>query len=314
MLHCIFNMILFAINHSDIPDPWHRINAKLGGLNHTPVFQDISCLQISSTMIIGLSSYITFVKPNINTDSSLEKGIDVSHPGPGVQRPSVASVVVSVDKDLTHYTAATSIQEPRCEIVVNLAAMLKVCCPTTRKMKFNWWEDLSRKLYQDSTHTGSIFTSRILGQSTSSFSGMVFLRVNSSLLLTMNSLKWRVSKVQPSIRHSYDFFLDLITERLSKSKIPKVTFIVVGKRHHIRFAPSQVSTGDASGNCPPGFVANDKISMPGIHDFYLQSHGGLLGSEWSTFHTLNRYWECHLASRPGHYIVVKDENGFEANQ
>lgn len=60
---------------------------------------------------------------------------------------------------------------------------------------------------------------------------------------------------------------------------PKVTFIVVGKRHHIRFAPSHSGTGDRSGNCPAGFVVDDKITSPGIFDFYLQSQGGLLGSE-----------------------------------
>lgn len=61
---------------------------------------------------------------------------------------------------------------------------------------------------------------------------------------------------------------------------PKVTFIVVGKRHHIRFAPGMRDTGDKSGNCPAGFIVDDKITSPGIFDFYLQSQGGLLGSEW----------------------------------
>ncbi len=61
---------------------------------------------------------------------------------------------------------------------------------------------------------------------------------------------------------------------------PKVTFIVVGKRHHIRFAPNPRDAGDKSGNCPAGFIIDDKITSPGIFDFYLQSQGGLLGSEW----------------------------------
>ena len=59
---------------------------------------------------------------------------------------------------------------------------------------------------------------------------------------------------------------------------PKITFIVVGKRHHIRFMPSDSSSGDRSGNCPAGFVVDTEITGPGIFDFYLQSHGGLLGS------------------------------------
>ena len=39
------------------------------------------------------------------------------------------------------------------------------------------------------------------------------------------------------------------------------------------------SEGDRSGKCPPGFVAIDGLRSPVALDFYLQSHGGLLGSE-----------------------------------
>jgi hypothetical protein len=44
------------------------------------------------------------------------------------------------------------------------------------------------------------------------------------------------------------------------------------------------SDGDAkSGNCPPGFVADHGINSPIAVDFYIQSHGGLLGSELYVF-------------------------------
>jgi eukaryotic translation initiation factor 2C len=32
---------------------------------------------------------------------------------------------------------------------------------------------------------------------------------------------------------------------------------------------------DKSGNCPAGFVTNQGVSNPAVHDFYLQLHGGL---------------------------------------
>ena len=35
-----------------------------------------------------------------------------------------------------------------------------------------------------------------------------------------------------------------------------------------------------SGNCPPGFVADNGIDNPLAPDFFIQSHGGLLGSEF----------------------------------
>ncbi|TFY78817.1 hypothetical protein EWM64_g5198 [Hericium alpestre] len=73
---------------------------------------------------------------------------------------------------------------------------------------------------------------------------------------------------------------------------PKITMIVVGKRHHVRFFPQQ-GQGDRSDNCPAGTVVDRDVVNPVEFDFYLQSHGGLLGT-----------------SRPAHYNVLHDDNNF----
>ena len=73
---------------------------------------------------------------------------------------------------------------------------------------------------------------------------------------------------------------------------PKITIVIVGKRHHVRFFPSS-GVADRSGNCPAGTVVDRDVVHPTEFDFYLQSHGGLLGT-----------------SRPAHYSVLYDENGF----
>ncbi|KAG6837428.1 hypothetical protein H0H93_009522 [Arthromyces matolae] len=70
---------------------------------------------------------------------------------------------------------------------------------------------------------------------------------------------------------------------------PKITVVVVGKRHHIRFFPQNEREGDRSGNCLAGTVVDRDIAHPTEFDFYLQSHGGLLGT-----------------SRPAHYSVIAD--------
>ena len=78
--------------------------------------------------------------------------------------------------------------------------------------------------------------------------------------------------------------------------MPKFTVIVVGKRHHVRFfprTPEEAGQGDKSGNVPAGTVVDSDITNPAEFDFYLQSHGGLLGT-----------------SRPAHYNVLLDENEF----
>ena len=58
---------------------------------------------------------------------------------------------------------------------------------------------------------------------------------------------------------------------------PKITVIVVGKRHHVRFFPKG-RDADRSGNCLAGTVVDQDITHPTEFDFYLQSHGGLIGS------------------------------------
>ncbi|KAF8195816.1 argonaute-like protein [Mycena galopus ATCC 62051] len=77
---------------------------------------------------------------------------------------------------------------------------------------------------------------------------------------------------------------------------PKITILVVGKRHHVRFFPMSERDADRSGNCKAGTVVDRDVAHPTEFDFYLQAHGGLLGT-----------------SRPAHYSVLYDENNFSAD-
>ncbi|RIA93562.1 Piwi domain-containing protein [Glomus cerebriforme] len=74
---------------------------------------------------------------------------------------------------------------------------------------------------------------------------------------------------------------------------PTITFVVVQKHHHTRFFPIDNKDSDRTGNCFPGTVVETTITHPFEFDFYLQSHSGLQGT-----------------SRPTHYHVLLDENGF----
>ncbi|KAE8766248.1 Protein argonaute 14 [Hordeum vulgare] len=78
---------------------------------------------------------------------------------------------------------------------------------------------------------------------------------------------------------------------------PKVTFVVVQKRHHTRLFPEvHGKETDKSGNILPGTVVDTNICHPTEFDFYLCSHAGIQGT-----------------SRPTHYHVLFDENGFTAD-
>ncbi|KAM0946817.1 hypothetical protein DsansV1_C08g0079561 [Dioscorea sansibarensis] len=89
-------------------------------------------------------------------------------------------------------------------------------------------------------------------------------------------------------------------ESLEPNYQPLITFVVVQKRHHTRlFANNHADhrSIDRSGNILPGTVVDTKICHPTEFDFYLCSHAGVKGT-----------------SRPAHYHVLLDENGFTADQ
>jgi Piwi domain len=84
---------------------------------------------------------------------------------------------------------------------------------------------------------------------------------------------------------------------LEKGYCPKITFIVVAKRHHARFFPANRTDADRTGNCPAGTVVDSDIVHPSYYDFFLLSHPGLQGT-----------------SRPTHYSILIDENKLGANE
>jgi len=84
--------------------------------------------------------------------------------------------------------------------------------------------------------------------------------------------------------------------QIEASFAPPITYIVCGKRHHIRFFPATSDGGDRSGNVRAGTVIDLDIVHPTDNDFYLMSHGGLLGT-----------------SRPCHYAVLRDESRLSAD-
>lgn len=51
---------------------------------------------------------------------------------------------------------------------------------------------------------------------------------------------------------------------------------------------------DRSGNLSPGLVVDKVVTHPFAYDFYMQAHGGLVGT-----------------ARPTHYIVLVDDNKFK---
>lgn len=85
--------------------------------------------------------------------------------------------------------------------------------------------------------------------------------------------------------------------KLEEDYQPGITFIVVQKRHHTRlFCSDDRDRVGKSGNIPAGTTVDVGITHPSEFDFFLCSHAGVQGT-----------------SRPSHYHVLWDDNGFTAD-
>ncbi|KAF7352729.1 Argonaute-like protein [Mycena venus] len=189
-------------------------------------------------------------------------GADVIHPAPGSDgRPSFTALVANVDSDTAKYIAASRVQTSRQEMIEELEAMSHHCL----SMYMRYREMAERKA------AGTTAPKRI-----------IFYRDGVS---------------EGQFKQVLEQELPLIKKACASLKInPKITILVVGKRHHVRFFPTSEREADRSGNCRAGTVVDRDVAHPTEFDFYLQAHGGLLGT-----------------SRPAHYSVLYDENNFSAD-
>ncbi|XP_011307692.1 protein argonaute-2 isoform X2 [Fopius arisanus] len=100
--------------------------------------------------------------------------------------------------------------------------------------------------------------------------------------------------------------------KLDPNYQPKITFLVVQKRHHIRFFPTDPkNSDDRNGNVQAGTVVDTNITHPSHIDFYLVSHASIQGTARPTKYRCLwddndmsedsieqlTYYLCHMFSR-----------------
>ncbi|KAG7100186.1 hypothetical protein E1B28_001963 [Marasmius oreades] len=190
-------------------------------------------------------------------------GADVMHPAPGSSNPSYTAVVGNVDSDVAKYIAELKVQTSRVEIIEELGEMVR----------------------------------NILGKYMD-YRKNVEKKTN---IQPVRLLFFRDGVDEGQYQKVKDMELQIIRQVCVDLKIrPKITFIIVAKRHHFRFFPQDPNAPNQadpkSGNCLSGTVVDTGITHPTEFDFYLQSHGGLLGT-----------------SRSAHYHVLSDDNDFTAD-
>ena len=197
----------------------------------------------------------------INGGSTMVVGIDVTHPSPGSNddAPSVFAVVASTDRDISQWPAAMGVQRKSKEEVIRDKEKLKLMF-------------LSRlQLWMDRNHG----------------------KRPKYILIYRDGVS--VSQYQAVLDNELQAMRDACKVKypsnLTANNFPKIAFIVVAKRHHTRFYPTNEKDADFNWNAKCGTVVDRGITQAQEWDFYLQSHSVALSG----------------MARPAHYVVLHDE-------
>ncbi|KAF9624717.1 hypothetical protein IFM89_013255 [Coptis chinensis] len=210
--------------------------------------------------------------PVVSDEPTIIFGADVTHPHPGEDSsPSIAAVVASQDwPEITKYAGLVCAQAHRQELIQDLYKVWQD--PQKGTMTGGMVKDLLRSFHKATGQKPS----RIIFYRDGVSEGQ-FYQV---LLYELDAIRKACASLEPNYQ-------------------PRVTFVVVQKRHHTRLFANNHNdrrTIDRSGNILPGTVVDSKICHPTEFDFYLCSHAGIQGT-----------------SRPAHYHVLWDENNFSAD-
>ncbi|GME68138.1 unnamed protein product [Ambrosiozyma monospora] len=225
-----------------------------------------TCIKLGGVNhMLDPSSNSLLVKNNL---PALVLGADVTHPtgtneGQGV---SIASVVGSVDQYFNTFPGSISLQEGRVEVIGEMAKMVFERCVAYHKKMQKFPNEVL--FYRDGVSYGQFDI----------------------------ILKEEVPKVKEALKQIG------LKYKLPNYK-PKLTFLVIIKRHNTRFFPLEKNAKNSAGklvavesqeNAMPGSVIEKGVTSVKYFDFFLQSQQALQGT-----------------AIPGHYFVLYDELNYK---
>ncbi|OXA37659.1 protein argonaute-2 [Folsomia candida] len=182
-------------------------------------------------------------------------GADVTHPSPNSMAPSIAAVTASFNMSCMGYSMHIQPQKSRQELIKNMGDIL---------------EKQLTKFFE----TNRAYPTRIL-MFRDGVSEGYFDEVKAEEYAQMRDV------------------CEFTSEKFGIPKI-KITFVIVKKRHHTRFQPTNATDGVGKFyNIPPGTVVDTKIVHPSEREFFLNSHVGIQGT-----------------SKPTRYHVIHDDTNF----
>jgi len=206
------------------------------------------------------------IDSKIDGSETMVVGIDVTHPSPGSEgAPSIAAMVASIDKEFAQWPVDLRIQRAWNEMKKDEKSAQD---GARQEMVSDIYEMLrSRlKLWQN-RHKGTLPKNILIYRD-----GVSESQYQQVLSIELTAMK----------RACADTY--------GKQQPPKITIIIVGKRHHTRFFPTLSHQADSSHNTPRGTLVDRTLFSAPSWEFFLQSHTALQGTV-----------------RPAHYVVIYDE-------
>ncbi|KAE8366363.1 ribonuclease H-like domain-containing protein [Aspergillus caelatus] len=191
----------------------------------------------------------------INEDKTMIVGLDVTHPTGSSQvtpatAPSVAAMVASIDKRLGQWPATIQLQSRGGkEEIDSLDGMLK------RHLRL--W--------------------KLLGGHASFPENIIVFRDGISEGQYTKCLTEELPLMRKACREGYP-------KEMQEKNLPKFTIIIVSKRHHTRFYPTEVQTPDKNGNTPPCTIVDRCTTDPHCFSFFLQPHSAIHGTARNAFY------------------------------
>ncbi|KAL9031872.1 MAG: hypothetical protein Q9196_000127 [Gyalolechia fulgens] len=209
----------------------------------------------------GINQMLPSEKLGILAEKTMLAGMDVTHPSPGSIEgaPSIAGVVASIDGRYGQWPGTIRAQDSKMEMFKYLVEM------------FGERLDLWRK------HNQGGLPTRI-----------VIYRDGVSESQYRTLLQDELPQIQKACGARYP-----------GGKLPKISIVVCGKRHHTRFFPTKDEDADYKKNMNPpnGTVVDRGVTMERGWDFFLQAHHCLQGT-----------------AKPTHYVVIYDKNDMDADK
>lgn len=213
----------------------------------------------------------------IGNRTTMVVGIDVTHPSHGSKEgaPSIFAVVSSKDQHLSQWPVRLGVQRKSREEVISNGQRLTEIFKDLLKL----WRAENKKYPQN------IVVYRD-GVSEGQYSAVIEQEL-AALRKACNSL---------------------YTEK------PRMTLIVVAKRHHTRFYPTDSKQADSTTNAKCGTVVDQGITHARTWDFFLQSHSVIKGGMETVLQKNNKGGIDKVkkekpsgTARPAHYVVLHDE-------